>query len=167
MRILGLGVLKECLPSLERAWPEHQFSVLTVHHSFPRSKHLDYFWWWFATRDGWKILHSFLIYWKGEMSEQNPLEKSWKVAALLKEVIYLFWNVQFILVNQFWLYLFKSSNTSGSRKLRRDQSSDKLFCRGVPVNSSLLSVLNCFNSRIRRQFIFLILCPSSTIKYFQ
>lgn len=61
-------------------------------------------------------------------------------------------------------YLFRSSKTSGRRKLSRDHSSDRLFCRGVPVRSSLLSVGNIFSSCTRRQFRFLILWPSSTIK---
>ena len=63
-------------------------------------------------------------------------------------------------------YLLRSSKTSGRRKLRRDQSSAKLFCSGVPVSSSLLSVGNIFSSRTSRQLRFLILWPSSTIRYF-
>lgn len=63
-------------------------------------------------------------------------------------------------------YLLRSSKTSGRRKLRRDQSSAKLFCSGVPVSSSLLSVGSIFNSRTNRQLRFLILWPSSTIRYF-
>lgn len=62
--------------------------------------------------------------------------------------------------------LLRSSKTSGRRKLRRDQSSAKLFCSGVPVNNSLLSVGSNFSSRTSRQFRFLILWPSSTIRYF-
>ncbi len=60
-------------------------------------------------------------------------------------------------------YLFRSSNTSGRRKLSRDHSSDRLFCRGVPVSSSLLSDISIFSSCTSRQFKFLILWPSSTI----
>ena len=60
----------------------------------------------------------------------------------------------------------RSSKTSGRRKLRRDQSSARLFCRGVPVSSNLLSVGNIFSSRTSRQLRFLILWPSSTIRYF-
>lgn len=62
--------------------------------------------------------------------------------------------------------LLRSSKTSGRRKLRRDQSSAKLFCSGVPVSSSLLSVGSTFSSRTSRQLRFLILWPSSTIRYF-
>lgn len=32
-------------------------------------------------------------------------------------------------------YLPRSSNISGNRKFKRDHSSAKLFCRGVPVRS--------------------------------
>lgn len=64
------------------------------------------------------------------------------------------------------MYLLRSSNTSGRRKFRRDQSSAKLFCSGVPVSSSLLSVGIIFSSRTSRQLRFLILWPSSTIRYF-
>merc|ERR1719167_611827 len=57
--------------------------------------------------------------------------------------------------------------TSGSRKLSRAHSSWRLFCSGVPVNSSLLVVLI---SRITRDSLlssFLILCASSITMYFQ
>lgn len=64
------------------------------------------------------------------------------------------------------LYLLRSSKTSGSRKLRRDHSSARLFCSGVPVSSNLLSVGSRFSSLTNRQLRFLILWPSSTIKYF-
>lgn len=63
-------------------------------------------------------------------------------------------------------HLLRSSKTSGRRKLSRDQSSAKLFCSGVPVRSSLLSVGSIFSSRTSRQLRFLILWPSSTIRYF-
>lgn len=63
-------------------------------------------------------------------------------------------------------HLLRSSKTSGRRKLSRDQSSAKLFCSGVPVSSSLLSVGSIFSSRTSRQLRFLILWPSSTIRYF-
>lgn len=53
--------------------------------------------------------------------------------------------------------LFRSSKTSGRRKLRRDQSSARLFWRGVPVSSSLLSVGSRFSSLTSRQLRFLIL----------
>ena len=36
-------------------------------------------------------------------------------------------------------YPFRSSKMSGSMKLRRDQSSDRLFCSGVPVSSRRLA----------------------------
>ena len=42
--------------------------------------------------------------------------------------------------------LFKSSKMSGSKKLRSDQSSARLFCNGVPVSKSRFAVLYVFNS---------------------
>ena len=43
-------------------------------------------------------------------------------------------------------YVLRSSKTSGKRKLSMDQSSARLFWRGVPVSSSLLAVWYCFSS---------------------
>ena len=43
-------------------------------------------------------------------------------------------------------HLSRSSNMSGKRKFNKDQSSDKLFCNGVPVSSKRFAVLYVFNS---------------------
>ena len=46
----------------------------------------------------------------------------------------------------------------GSKKLRSDQSSVRLFCSGVPVRSSRLQPVESvkfFSSRSSRQFMFL------------
>lgn len=150
MSILDLGVLEECLPSLERAWQASGLFFVMICHK------------------GWledSSLISCLL--KGRNIWAKPFGKIMKGYISPEGYIFILRCSINTYKSILTTYLFKSSNTSGSRKLRRDQSSDKLFCSGVPVNSSLLSVLNCFNSRIRRQFIFLILCPSSTIKYFQ
>jgi hypothetical protein len=44
-------------------------------------------------------------------------------------------------------------------KFNNDQSSAKLFCRGVPVNRSLFSTGKYFNSLISLHFAFFNLCP--------
>lgn len=48
---------------------------------------------------------------------------------------------------------------SGKMKFNNDQSSAKLFCRGVPVNRSLFSTGKCFNSLSNLHFEFFSRCP--------
>lgn len=64
--------------------------------------------------------------------------------------------------------LVKSSAVSkslGIKKFSKDQSSFKLFCKGVPVKRILLLVLKLLRSFARTESLFLILCASSKIKY--
>ena len=63
-------------------------------------------------------------------------------------------------------YQLRSSNISGSRKLSKDHSSERLFCRGVPVRRSLLEALKAFKVLMSLQLRFLMRCPSSTTRYF-
>lgn len=55
--------------------------------------------------------------------------------------------------------------TSGSKKLSRDHSSLRLFCRGVPVSKSLLAVSNSRKDLMSLQLKFFSLWPSSTTMY--
>jgi hypothetical protein len=59
------------------------------------------------------------------------------------------------------------SKMSGRMKLRRLQSSCRLFWRGVPVNSSLNDVLSARTTCESIDSSFLILWASSIIRYFQ
>lgn len=45
----------------------------------------------------------------------------------------------------YYSYLLRSSNRSGNKKLSKDHNSVKLFCKGVPVNNSLLAASYVFN----------------------
>mmetsp|Transcript_35506 Transcript_35506/g.85675 ORF Transcript_35506/g.85675 Transcript_35506/m.85675 type:complete len:229 (+) Transcript_35506:1028-1714(+) len=56
---------------------------------------------------------------------------------------------------------------SGRRKLRRAQSSCRLFCSGVPVMSNRNPVFSSLTALLRLEFSFLIRCASSMIRYFQ
>eukprot|EP00961_Rhodomonas_salina_P060706 814945-Rhodomonas_salina.1 len=59
------------------------------------------------------------------------------------------------------------SGRTGRMKLRSDQSSLRLFWRGVPLSSKRLETLNVFSSRNSLQSLFFSRCPSSTARYFQ
>ena len=59
-----------------------------------------------------------------------------------------------------------SSNSSGSKKLSSAQSSWRLFCSGVPVNSSRAEVLNSRTTLDSSESSFLMRCASSITKYF-
>ena len=48
-----------------------------------------------------------------------------------------------------------------------DQTYRRLFCRGVPDNNNLFSLLKFFKTLINLQFIFLRRWPSSTMMIFQ
>lgn len=58
----------------------------------------------------------------------------------------------------------RSSKIIGFTKFSNDQSSSRLFWIGVPVRSNRETVLYCLSSFTSRQFLFLIRCPSSTIR---
>ena len=60
----------------------------------------------------------------------------------------------------------RSSKISAIRKLSKDQSSSKLFCKGVPVKSKRLAEVYNRNSLINLQLVFFNRCPSSTTIYF-
>jgi hypothetical protein len=53
----------------------------------------------------------------------------------------------------------RDENISGKMKFSNDQSSAKLFWRGVPVKRSLFSTLMYLNMFTNLQFEFLSLCP--------